>query len=591
VTGRRRPSWPRARRTLRLVRGWDPVAALAVLVLAVGVTQLFAGALTTGVTTDEPIHVERAASWIDDGWYVPASLLVDGRPDSETSFSAPFVYGPAYAAFAHVANVVVGNEALDDISRSAAAYDVRHLTVAVLALLAVAAAGVAVWRLTGSRSFGLWASAGLLAVPAWTGHAFFNLKDVPAATGYTLVTVGLLLALCDAERLGAARRGRLAVGALLGGGVFIGAGTRTALWVPFALSLATYVALRLGQRRLGGIERTGGIDGAVGLGTLAGIAASAAVYPKVAATPFDLLTESVSGAAEFPYRGFTLTAGQLLSEHPPWWYLPAWIGASYPLLLGALAVLGGVLGIRTLVQAPRRRESDAIWNRPELGLLLVLQQALLLPAASVLTGATLYNGMRQHLYVLPALAILAGYGAWRFWRWARSRQPARRWRRLAVVLLGAALLVPMIEQTLLFPYNYAYVNPVAGIGGVEDEWETDYWFAAGPEALSRVPAGADLLCSRFLVLPWDADGRPELEPCDGEEQLAPYADRQGTAVDERWRNDQLATWVIGRKRAANRPPDYCEEADDVTRWLRGERVTMAYVLRCDPAEAARDTVR
>jgi hypothetical protein len=590
VTGRGGLSSTMARRTLRFVSGWDPIAVLAVLVLAVGMVQLAAGALETGVTTDEPIHVERAASWIDDGWYVPESLLVDGRPDPDASFSAPLVYGPAYTALAHTANVVVGNEGLDDVSRSAAAYDVRHLTVALLALLAVAAAGVAVWRLTSSRSFGLWAAAGLLAVPAWTGHAFFNLKDVPAASGYTLVSVGLLLALCDTKGMRALRRGNLAVGGLLAAGVFIGVGTRTALWVPFALSLMAYAAFRLGQHRLGGIERTAEIDRAVGLGTLAGIAAIAVVYPKVAATPLDLLTESVSGAAEFPYSGFTLTAGQLLSEHPPWWYLPAWIGASYPLLLGALAVLGGALAIRSLALAPRGREPDSIWNRRELGLLLVLQQALLLPAASALTGATLYNGMRQHLYMLPALAILAGYGAWRFWVWAQPRRPTLRWRRLAVGLLAAALLVPLVEQTLLFPYNYAYVNPLAGIAGVEDEWETDYWFAAGPEALSRVPAGADLLCSRFLVLPWDADGRPELEPCDDEVQLAPYADRQGTAVDERWSEDQLATWVIGRKRAGNRPPDYCEEADDVTRWLRGEKVTMAFVLRCDPEEAAQDTV-
>jgi hypothetical protein len=190
----------------------------------------------------------------------------------------------------------------------------------------------------------------------------------------------------------------------------------------------------------------------------------------------------------------------------------------------------------------------------------------------------MYNGLRQHLYLVPALAILAGVGAQRAWEWA-GREPGIRRRRLTAALLGAALLIPMAEQTLLFPYNYAYVNPLAGIGGVEDRWETDYWFSSGAEAISRVPQGAELLCSRFLLLPWQRDEEVQLEPCT-EEQLAPFADRRGTAVDERWHGDE-SLWVAGRKRAANRPPDGCEEADSVTRWLRGETVTMAFVLRCD----------
>jgi hypothetical protein len=202
----------------------------------------------------------------------------------------------------------------------------------------------------------------------------------------------------------------------------------------------------------------------------------------------------------------------------------------------------------------------------------------------------IYNGMRQHIYVLPAIAILAGLGAWRLQKWAQSKYPVGHGRTIVTVTLCAALLIPMFEQTLLFPYNYAYVNPLAGIGGVNDNWETDYWYASGREALSRVPRSAELLCSRFLVEPWDSDGRPELEPCD-EEQLTPFSGERGTEVASRWRDDTAATWVISRKRAGNRPPSYCEEADNVTRWLRGEEVVMAYVLRCDPEEAARDVVR
>jgi hypothetical protein len=557
-----------ARRANRLLDVLDPLTAVAALVLVLGTVQLFAGALEAGVTLDEPLHVERAASWIDNGWYVPERDLADGRPDPDKPAATPYVYGPAFEAVAHLANFAAGNEALDEISHSAGAYSVRHLTVALLALLAAAAVGFAVSLLTRSPRFGVWAAAGLLAVPEWTGQGFFNPKDTPVAAGYTLVTVALVLALRGAP---AERRRTLAIGALLAGGIFIGIGTRLALWAPFAASLLTYAALRLGQWRLGRIAPAGNADVAVGAGAGIGVAAIALVYPNVAKSPLSLLTESVSGSSNFPWQGTTLTAGHLLPEHPPWWYLPTWVGASYPLLLAGLVLLGAVLGIRGLVRARGTGWHGELWARPDLGLALVLQQALLLPLVAILGGSVMYSGMRQHIYVLPAMAMLAGVGAQRLWAWSRSRQPQDTWRPVATGLLCAALLIPMAEQALLFPYNYAYVNAVAGIGGVNDRWESDYWMASAPEALSHVPRDAPLRC--FLV--------PPSVSCYAD-QIKPFEDRQGTDVQARWHGDSSATWAIVRRHAGNQLPYYCEQVDNVTRWLRGETVTMAYVLRCDP---------
>jgi len=553
----------------------DRTGVLAGLVLLTGVVMLIAGALETGVTLDEPLHVDRADSWIEDGWYVPESLLVDGRPNPDSDLASPYVYGPAFAALGHAANVVAGNEAIDEISLSAGAYRVRHLTAAMLALLAIAAVGVAVSILTRSRHFGLWAAAALVAIPEWTGQAFFNPKDTPAATGYTLITVGLILALAGTPSGLAGRRRRWAIGLLLAAGFCIGAGTRLSLIFPFMASLVAYTALRLGQSRLGGVKRDPETDLAVAAGAGGGLAAIAALYPQVASSPLTALGETVSGSADYPWTGVTLTAGQLLSEHPPWWYLPAWVGAALPLLLGGLAVLGAVLGVRALSRARGADWRGSLWSRPDLGLVLTLQQALLLPAAAVLAGTVMYSGMRQHIYLLPAVAILAGVGAHQLWTWVEAREPTGRWTGIAAALLCAALLVPMAEQLRLFPYNYTYVNPVARIGGVNERWETDYWVASAPEALARVPSGAELRC--YLVFP--------SVPCESN-QLEPFEDQRGTAVADEWRDDTAATWAIVRKHAGNVPPPYCEDADSVTRNLGGEDVVMTYVLRCDPEQLA-----
>ena len=287
------------------------------------------------------------------------------------------------------------------------------------------------------------------------------------------------------------------------------------------------------------------------------------------------MTETVSGSSDYPWEGVTLTAGELLSEHPPWWYLPTWVSAALPLLLGGLALLGGVLGVRALLRARGEGWRGSLWGRRDVGLVLALQQALMLPLAAVLTGSVMYSGMRQHIYMLPAVAILIGVGAQRLWAWVETRQPVGRWRGTAAAVLAAALLVPMAEQLRLFPYDYTYVNPVARIGGVNDRWETDYWVASAPEALSRVPETAELRC--YLVFP--------TVPCDTD-QLAPFEGERGSAVDAEWEGDTEATWAIVRIHAGNEPPEYCEDADSVTRRLGGEDVTMAYVLRCDPEQLA-----
>ena len=145
-------------------------------------------------------------------------FLTDTGPGSVPEAS-PYVYGPAYSLIAHAANVVAGNESTGDVSNYAAAWETRHLVVALIGLLTAAAAGLAVWLLTASRRFALWGAAGLLAFPIWVGMSLFNPKDVPVAAGYTLFTVGLLLALGRGRRVGTTLSERRCGGSVAGGGV------------------------------------------------------------------------------------------------------------------------------------------------------------------------------------------------------------------------------------------------------------------------------------------------------------------------------------------------------------------------------------
>ncbi len=586
----------RVRRAADRRSGLDPLSVVAAVVLLAGVAQLFAGAVQVGVTWDEPTHVDRTQSLLDVGWFVPEFQLDDGEPDEVS----PFVYGPAYSMTAHAVNLVAGNEEPGETAVTADAYAVRHLATAALGLLTIAAVGLMAWSITGSVRAGLYGAAALAAIPSWTGHAMFNVKDVPAAAGYTLVTAGLVLALAPAadgssavgsSGVGPGRRSRLVVIAVaVALGTFFGVGTRLALWLPVAVSLATFAVLwfvqRPGHR---GVGPSGLV--AVAGGVVVGLAGIVAIYPKVFAEPVTFATDTVRGSTEYPWDSLTLTAGRLLhSLDLPWWYLPAWFSARMPVLLLLLAIAGLALAVVRLV---RRVPGERWWQVPGAagGGVLVAQQAFMLPVAAMAVGSVMYDGIRQHLYMLPAIAVLVAVGADQVLRWSASARPgagpgARPWLRgVGVAVLALALLVPAVEQALLFPYNYTYVNPVAGIGGVEGRWETDYWKASGREAVTRVPDDVELLCSG-LVRPSLPDG-PYVGPCQAdvttfEHLRGSEADTsRDTSTDASTEADE-ATWVIGYRREGNRPPAHCRSVDDVTRWVRGEEVVMAHVLVCDP---------
>lgn len=550
------------------------VAGVSILVIAASLIQLAIGPERVGVTFDEPVHLSRSQAWLEDGWYVPTYLIEDGKPDGSVA-SSPFVYGTTFSATTHALNRAIGIESAGEISNSEGAWTTRHLVTALLALAGALASAIAVLTITGSRMFALWTAAALLAIPLWTGMGFFNPKDTPTATGYTLFTTGLVVALA---RQGTTRTSILrcsAIAMLVAVGYFFGAGTRLALWLPLAGTLGIFGVLYWARIRLADWYRDYRLLASIAVGYLAGVAATVLSYPAAFGNPVEFMRETIRSSSSFEWTGHTLTAGRLLSQDPPWWYLPAWLIASIPTLILGLAVLGTVVAVRA---ALRRSGGDrgpfSLWRRPELAVTLVLIQMMGLALVSILLSSTMYTGLRQHLYVVPALAILAGVGG--HWLWIRTETPRGRSRVGAVVLLCLALAVPTLEAGILFPYNYTYISPIAGLGGVNGRWETDFFWASTREAAGRVPARAVPYCS---AQPDAKQAYPDpayFQECANFH--LPYMTAPSPAALARSR--KRAVWVLARKRSDGEMPDYCTNENDVTRWLRGERVVMSFLAKC-----------
>lgn len=506
---------------------------LATVVLVAGLVISAVGAWRTGISWDESYHVMRLRNLLDHGWY-----LLDQDLDGDRAggwASQRYVYGPVAALVLHAWTVLWGGETWGTVSASAHAYALRHLGVALIGAIGVGATGLLGRVVTGRRAGGLLAAAVLVSVPTWTGHAMFNVKDVPVACGYTLVTLSCALLL-------AGRTPRVLVALPLVTGLVLAIGTRPGIWPGLALAVGLTVLLRL--RRPGDLAWLFGSGvAAYGLLLLA--------YPAIFRHPVATLIHSIGESADFGDK-----PGQ-------WWYLPVFLVVELPTLWLIAGAVGAVFAVRR-------------WRSPTL--VLVLAQTFTLPVLAIAHRSNIYTGIRQFLFATPGLAVLATVallvllerrGAWRTW------------------LAGAAFVVPMAGQAMLFPYVYAFESAPANLavpllarhdGALEVQ--TDYWRTSVRELAPQVPEGAFVTCSPEL-----RDGTFWRHSNDTTDDCGSFLISPLAAYDDQrvlpWAGSPTEFVAVRQGNATI--ASNCTELGDVTRRLWWRKLTMSTVSRCELA--------
>jgi hypothetical protein len=114
--------------------------------------------------------------------------------------------------------------------------------------------------------------------------------------------------------------------------------------------------------------------------------------------------------------------------------------------------------------------------------ILLIWIATILPISFLMIQqATLYDGIRHTLFVIPLLAIIAGWAAVTLWRSIGGlRAPAGVFAALYTAWLIADLVI-------LHPLEYIAMNAFAGgTAGAYGHFELDYWSAAATEALRHL---------------------------------------------------------------------------------------------------------
>jgi len=536
---------------------------VSLAVVVAGVVMGFLGALRTGVSWDEPFHVMRLRNYLDHGWFgLDWSISQDSAAaGGKGGGSNTMVYGPIAMLLLHSLGALLGVEHWNSVSTSPAAYEVRHVGVLLIGLAGTAAAATITRILLGSWRWALVTAATLLALPMWTGHLMFNIKDVPVATGYTITTLALI------SMVAPVRSNRLVRVLGLAAGIVLMVGTRPAMASAVVIGLLVLLAGTGAAGRFGN-TRTAMAEAVTGL--IAAAVVLLATYPEVFAHPLNLLSSAEQSAS---FRN---------GQDAVYGYVPFHVLAQTPLLLLGFFVIG-LVAVRTL----NWRTDLSQLTR----MALVGAQLFALPLVAIAKHSDLYNGLRQLLFATPAWAIIATVGLAHAVSWARANG------RLGLVgpVAAMALVAPLLDQVTLFPYQYAYYNLALDATGVHVP--SDYWRVSVPELLPSLPTNGQFVCAPTRATTAGAvAGTPSGDSVDPE-QLVAGRYSSDSSVD--CRTDPLgplsSLWAANGLPTGDRlprdtfyalidrdhqVPSNCTRLAAVERTRHGRGIAMTYVARC-----------
>ena len=338
-------------------------------------------------------------------------------------------YGPLFELIAAIAyEIVPGSK-----------WEIRHLLIAISALLTIVAAGHLA-KLAGADP--LIAQLALVCQPQFWGHSFNNSKDIPfaCACAWTLVAFA---------RLAESRRWRHTIAAGIAAGAMMAIRPGGVLLLAIAVVIVWWrtgtPACRDRQECLSPI-----VAGAIAWTLMI------AVWPWAHQNPFANPLRAIRETANFPGAYPVLFEGNYVaSTELPRRYLAELFAITTPLPILILAMIGLLFAVRRWRSVPHALLAASI----VVPMLLV-----------VITRPNLYDGMRHALFFTPFVAVCAAVAA---------QKIPRRWEG-AVILAISISIVPMFR---LHPYQSTYFNlVVGGTRSAAGRFDTDYWASSYREA-------------------------------------------------------------------------------------------------------------
>jgi hypothetical protein len=352
-------------------------------------------------------------------------------------------------------------------------YDLRHILCALIGIAGIGAAAATARLIAGPRA-ALIAAIALGACGAWYGAMFNHTKDIPFAAAMMGATFFLIR---TARCLPSPRARDVAAFGLLTGAAL---GIRV-LGLLLVIYACIAIALYLPRQRSGHARWRFAIDSFLRLlpALLLAYVIMILAWPWAALSPLNPIRGLLS-FSEFHYAIRTIVDGQVYAmAKVPRLYVPIYILIRLPLL-----VLFGAALAMTFTLLPRLAAGSHLQRRD---IALVALTVIVPLVCQVIFHGPAFTGMRHFLFVVPALAVLAGIGLD-----AAVTALSKRGRLVAsggLALVTACFVWDAVILVRLHPYEYLFYNPlVGGLEGASRRYDLDYWFSSMPEAIGQLEA-------------------------------------------------------------------------------------------------------
>jgi Dolichyl-phosphate-mannose-protein mannosyltransferase len=353
-------------------------------------------------------------------------------------------------------------------------YDLRHILCALIGISGIGAAAAIARLISGPRA-ALIAAIALSVCGAWYGTMFNHTKDIPFAAAMMGATFFLIRI---GRGLPSPRARDIAAFGILAG-VALGIRVLGFLLVIYA---GIAIALYLPRQERGHARWRFAVDSSLRLlpALLLAYVIMILAWPWAALAPLNPIRGLLS-FSEFHYAIRTVVDGQVYEmAKVPRLYVPIYILIRMPLL----ALFGAALAM-TVALWPRLAAGST--QLPRRDIALVSLTVIVPLACQVIFHGPAFTGLRHFLFVVPALAILAGIGLD-----AAVTALATRGRLVAsggLAVMTACLLWNAVTLVRLHPYEYLFYNAVVGgLEGASRRYDLDYWFSSMPEAVGLLEA-------------------------------------------------------------------------------------------------------
>jgi hypothetical protein len=453
---------------------------------------------------------------------------------------------------------------------------IRHAMTFLVGLAGIAAL-VPIGRLAVGRWAGLTAVALCLMTGYLYGSLFFTPIDVPFLAAMTWATLAILIM---TRQVLPSWRASIVTGLLTG----LAIATRTGGIITHAYLLA---AMGLCVMEFWTRERRVTLRYLLAMAARYGAVLVLAWMTAIAlwpwlqiGSPLEQFKIALVHFANIPASfEFTHWGERVWTDALPRSYVPGQLLVRLPegfLFLLAAALAGGIVSAIIAL-----REIAVLWRvgwRPSIAAaaallargraIFVVTLAIVLPLGFLIVQrATIYDGVRHVLFVIPMLAMIAGAGL-------RAVLPVlRRAPVLSAAAGGAYAASTLIALVTLHPLEYVAMNAFAGgTRGAYDKFELDYWSLAATEALRRLERRVDydslsrvpeappsiLVCipwrenfiGTILHRPWIVETDPQKADFIIETQRSRCAENQSVVlIDEVKRFNRTFAWVYARQSA------------------------------------------